>query len=287
MRNIVKKFLKWTGFVVAGLVGLALLGYAWIYFASERELDREFTPAQKASLVIPTDAAEIAEGHRIAQLAGCMHCHGDNLAGTVVDDIPNFVRLVAPNISTLLPAYTDAQIATVLREGIKPNGKSVLFMPSEMFRHLTDQDLARVIAWLRTKPVIAGGVTEQTQLRIIGRLIIAKGDFKLAGGSIPSLPAAASSNHDANDTLIRGRYITMNYCSECHGQSLEGFPPIAAPALTVAKGYTLTQFTRLMQEGVGVGDRQFKLMTPTAKARFAQLAPEEITSMHSYLQTLN
>src|SRR5687767_4029812 len=79
-RNIVKKVLKWTGFVVAGL---ALLGYAWIYFASERELGREFTPAQDVSLVIPTDAAEIAEGQRIAQLAGCMHCHGDNLAGAV------------------------------------------------------------------------------------------------------------------------------------------------------------------------------------------------------------
>jgi mono/diheme cytochrome c family protein len=287
MGIIVKKFLKWTGLVVAGLVGLVLLGYAWIYFASERELGREFMSAQKASLVIPTDAAEIAEGHRIAQLAGCMHCHGDNLAGTVVDDIPNFVRLVAPNISTLLPAYTDAQLATVLREGIKPNGKSVLFMPSEMFRHLTDQDLARVIAWLRTKPVVAEGVAEQTQLRIIGRLIIAKGDFKLAGGSIPSLPTAASSNYDANDSLSRGRYITMNYCSECHGQRLEGFPPIAAPALTVAKGYKLAQFTRLMLEGVGVGDRQFKLMTPTAKARFTQLAPEEIAAMHSYLQTLN
>src|SRR5687768_9409776 len=30
-RKIVKKFLKWTGFVVASLVGLLLLGYAWIY----------------------------------------------------------------------------------------------------------------------------------------------------------------------------------------------------------------------------------------------------------------
>jgi mono/diheme cytochrome c family protein len=286
MGIIVKRFFKWTGFVVAGLVGAALLGYAYIYFVSEREVDREFTSIGDASPVVPTDAAEIAEGQRIAQLAGCMHCHGDNLAGTVVDDIPNFVRLVAPNISTLLPAYTDAQLAKVLREGIKPNGKSVLFMPSEMFRHLTDQDVGRVIAWLRTKPAVAEGITEKTQLRIIGRLLIAKGDFKLAGDSIPSLPAAASTNYDADDVLSRGRYLTMNYCSECHGQSLEGFAPIAAPALAVAKGYSLEQFTRLMLEGVGLGDRKFKLMTPTAQARFVRLTPEEISSMHAYLRTL-
>jgi hypothetical protein len=36
VRKIVKKFLKWTGFVVAGLAGLALLGFAYLYFASER-----------------------------------------------------------------------------------------------------------------------------------------------------------------------------------------------------------------------------------------------------------
>ena len=94
------------------LVGLALIGFAYLYFASERELIAN-TPGRQRRLVIPTDAGEIAEGRRIAQLAGCMHCHGDNLAGTVVDDIPKLVRLVAPNISTLLPNYTDAQLATV------------------------------------------------------------------------------------------------------------------------------------------------------------------------------
>lgn len=279
-----KKVLKWMGFVVAALAGLALLGYAYIYFASERELGRQYPVTDDAALVIPTDAAEIDEGRRIAQLAGCMHCHGDNLAGTVVDDIPNFVRLVAPNISTVLPTYTDAQLATVLRKGVKPNGQSVLFMPSEMFRHLRDEDLARVIAWLRTMPVVTEGVMEKTQLRLIGRLIIAKGDFKLAASSIPAMPAPAG-NYDANDPVSRGRYITMNSCSECHGQNLEGFAPINAPALAVTKGYSPEQFTRLMQEGIGLGDRQFRIMTPTAKARFTQLTPDEISAVLTYLHS--
>lgn len=280
-----KKFLKWTGFVVAGILGVALLGIAYIYFASERELDRQYSVADNAALVIPTDALEIAEGRRIAQLAGCMHCHGDNFAGTVVDDIPKLVRLVAPNISTKLPDYTDAQLATVLRKGVKPDGKTVLFMPSEMFRHLRDEDLARVIAYVRTKPVVTQGITETTQLRPIGRLIIANGDYKLAARVIESLPAAAMS-FDSNDPVSRGRYLTMNFCSECHGQNLEGVPPINAPALTVAKGYSLEQFTRLMQEGVGLGDRRFKIMTPTAKARFTQFTPDEVAAVHAYLQTL-
>jgi mono/diheme cytochrome c family protein len=281
----VKKVLKWMGFVVAGLVGLGLVGFSYIYFASERELGRQFTLADNAALVVPTDAIEIAEGRRIAQLAGCMHCHGDNLAGTVVDDIPNLVRLVAPNISTSLPNYSDAQLATVLRKGVKPDGHSVLFMPSEMFRHLSDEDLARVIAYLRSKPAVPSGITEKTQLRPIGRLIIATGDFKPAARAIESLPAAVGT-FDANDSVSRGRYLTMNYCSECHGQDLQGVAPINAPALVSAKGYSLEQLARLLQEGVGLGDRQFKLMTPTAKARFTQLMPDEIAAVHAYLQTL-
>ncbi|HEU5137169.1 MAG TPA: c-type cytochrome [Steroidobacteraceae bacterium] len=280
-----KKFLKWTGFVVAGLFGLVLLGIAYIYFASERELGRQYTVADGAALVIPSDAREIAEGRRIAQLAGCMHCHGDDLAGTVVDDIPNLVRLVAPNISTRLPHYTDAQLATVLRKGVKPDGKSVLFMPSEMFRHLRDEDLARVIAFLRSKPAVAQGVTEETQLRPIGRLIIANGDYKPAAHAIELLPSAAAG-FDANDPVSRGRYLTMNYCSECHAQDLQGVAPINAPALAVVKGYSLEQFTRLMQEGVGLGDRQLKLMSPTAKARFTQFSADEIAAVHAFLQSI-
>jgi cytochrome c553 len=88
---IVKKMFKWTGFVVAGLAGVLLVALAWVYLASSRELGRHYTAADGATR-IPTDAADIAEGRRIAQLAGCLHCHGEKLEGGLVDDIPNLVR---------------------------------------------------------------------------------------------------------------------------------------------------------------------------------------------------
>lgn len=277
-----KKILKWMGFVVAGLAVIVSLLLAGVYFTSSRELDRVFTVADTATLTIPTDLAEIAEGHRVAQLAGCLHCHGDTLKGGLVDDIPNLVRLVAPNISTVLPKYSDAQLATVLRKGVKPDGKSVLFMPSEMFRHLSDRDLGRLIAYLRTVPVTLEGETQKTEVRVIGRVLIAKGDFKTAAQAIPLLPAAVT---DGDDRIAHGRYLTMNFCSECHGQNLEGFAPIQAPPLNVVKGYSLEQFTRLMKEGVPVGDRELKLMGPTSRVRFANLTADEIAAVHAFLTT--
>lgn len=281
-----KKFLKWTGFVVAAICGVVLLGIAYVYFASERELTRHHEVAALPALTIPTDAAEIAEGRHIAQLAGCMHCHGENLTGTVVDDIPHLLRLVAPNISTKLPEYSDAQIAAVLRQGVKPDGTSVVFMPSEMFRHLRDEDLARVIAWLRTVPANSEGIEEKTEVRLIGRVLLAKGDVKLGASNIETLPPAVRT-FDAGNTASRGQYLVMNYCSECHGQDLGGFAPINAPALIVAKGYSPEKFSRLMNEGIALGDRQLGIMKSASKARFAHLRDDELQAVYAFLQSRN
>jgi mono/diheme cytochrome c family protein len=285
VRKIVKKFLKWTGFVVAGIVGVALLALGWLYFASEGVLSREYAVADTTSLVIPTDAAGIAEGRRIAWLAGCQHCHGEKLNGGVVDDIPNFVRLVAPNISVLLPRYTDAQLATVLRKGVKPDGHSVLFMPSEMFRHLSDAELARMIAYLRTVPATPEGVREKTEVRILARLILAKGDYQPAALAMETLPPPVTSSA-AGDPVSQGRHLTMTFCSECHGQDLGGFAPLNSPPLAVAKGYSLAQFARLMNDGVALGDRPLRIMSDTARVRFAKFTPAEVAAVHAFLRSL-
>ncbi|HEX6395851.1 MAG TPA: c-type cytochrome [Steroidobacteraceae bacterium] len=280
-----KKFLRWTGIVAAGLVVVIFAGIGWLYFASEREIHRRYEVVAVTPPALPSDPAEIAEGLRVAQLAGCLHCHGEKLTGSVVDDIPHLVRLVAPNLSTLLPGYSDAQIATVLRKGVKPDGTSVVFMPSEMFRHLSDQDLARVIAWLRTVPASTEGVQEKTEVRLLGRLIVANGDVKLAAQSIASLPPPVGA-FDAADPVSHGRYLVMNLCTECHGQDLEGFAPIHAPALAVAKAYSAAQFARLMHDGVALGDRQLELMSATSRARFAHLRDEELQAVYAFLQSL-
>ena len=78
----------------------------------------------------------------------------------------------------------------------------------------------------------------------------------------------------------------MSYCSECHGQSLEGFAPINAPPLMVAKGYTVEQFERLMHEGAPIGDRTLRLMGPTSQARFSKFTPDEAKAIHAFLKTL-
>jgi cytochrome c553 len=279
-----KKLLKWTGIVIAGLSTTLLLILAYAYFASERELHRTFSAADTGTLVVPTDPAAISAGRRIATLSGCMHCHGDKLTGGLVDDIPNLVRLVAPNISVLLPKYADTQLATLLRKGVKPDGHSVLFMPSEMYRHLGDEDLGRLIAYLRTVPATSEGVQEKTQVRIIARVLLAKGDFQTEAHAIQTLPPASNS-FDANDPVSHGRHLAMSFCSECHGQNLEGFEPINAPPLSVVKGYSDQDFARLLHDGIAPGGRTLKLMGPTSQVRFSSFSPGEVAALYAFLQS--
>lgn len=278
-----KKILKWTGIVAAGLVGLALIGVAYLYVASERELNRHYEVAAPA-IAVPTDPAEIAEGRRLAQLTGCTHCHTETLGGTVVMDIDKVVRFVAPNLTAVLPNYNDGELMNAMRKGVKQDGTSVLFMPSEMLAHLNDQDVARIIAWIRTVPATAGE-TRTNEVRPVGRYIIATGKYVPPARAIAN---AAPGHAPANlgPAAARGRYLVMSTCTECHGQDLHGIPFAKSPPLIVAKGYPLEDFSKLLHEGIALGGRELGLMSKAARTRFVALTPEETRQIHEFLQTL-
>jgi cytochrome c553 len=278
--DIVKKFFKWTGLVVAALAGLVLVAIVSVYALSAHQMHRQYAVSAPTPLTLPTDAAEIAEGKRLAHVTGCTHCHTENLTGAVPLEIPNVVRFVAPNITAIAPKYTDAQLIALLRQGVKLDGTSVYFMPSEMFRHLDDVDLARIIAWVRSVPA-ATGITGQTEVHLIGRAIIASGQFKSAAEEIQQHADAPATGLGA--AAAHGRYLVMSSCTECHGQDLEGNAGAKAPPLSIAKSYSAEQFSKLMHEGVPLGGQPLELMSPTAKARFAVLTARETADIYDFL----
>jgi cytochrome c553 len=274
----VKKILKWLGFVVVGLVALMILAMAYVHVAFKREMARQYQVAETLSVSLPTDAAEIEEGHRLAHITGCTHCHGDDLAGGPPIDIPPLASFVPPNITSIVPEMSDAALVALLRRGVKRDGTGVWLMPSEMYRHLHDQDLARIIAWVRSVPQ-SNRDAGKTQVHFMGRMVVALDQFKSGARQIeeaagdPPIPAG------------RGAYLVMNACSECHGQDLNGLPQAKSPSLVLVKGYSAEQFARLMQVGVGTGEREFELMTPTAKARFSHLTPDEVQAVYDFLRS--
>src|SRR5438552_2073410 len=140
-----KRLLCWTGIAVGILVGLVIAAYAVTYVVSERILRRTYeVPA--VALSIPTDAESVAEGRRLATIHGCFNgCHGKNAEGVVMFDDPMIARIIAPNLTTAVRQYSDAQIAVIVRNGVRPDGRSLLVMPAEAFIWMTDADLGRII----------------------------------------------------------------------------------------------------------------------------------------------
>ena len=278
-----KKFLKWMGFVVLGLVGILFFAAVYIYFASEAEFDHRFDVAAAQVPDIPTDPAEIAAGERLARIRGCHSCHGADLSGAVPVDIPHVARFTAPNITGGAHKYTNAELVSVIRTGVRPDGKSTWLMPSGMFAHMSDAELGQIVAYVRSVPP-RSGLEGGTEMRALGRMIVAKGDFLSSAREVAAL-AEAKIEFDRANPVSHGRYLVMNACSECHAQDLKGREVAHAPTLDIVKGYSREQFERLMREGVGTGERTFALMTPTAKERFSYLSADEVAAMYAFLHS--
>src|SRR4051794_16554358 len=128
--GIVKKILKWLGIVVAGVGVLFCIAVGYVYFASEHALTRVHQRIAENVAPLSLDPAareiEIAEGKRLAKIVGCSACHGPALTGSVPLDIPNVARFVAPNVTEISPAYSDAELATLIRRGIRRDGSATV-----------------------------------------------------------------------------------------------------------------------------------------------------------------
>jgi mono/diheme cytochrome c family protein len=132
---------------------------------------------------------------------------------------------------------------------------------------------------VRTVPA-SGEVAEKTSIHLLGRALVTLNQIKPVARQIDDAAGAPA------DPPGRGADLGMNACRECHGQDLNGRPEVDnAPSLVVVKGYSAEQFARLMHDGVGVGEREFGLMTPTAKARFSHLSPDEVQAVYEYLRS--
>jgi cytochrome c553 len=220
-------------------------------------------------------AAKAAHGERIADVLGCTSCHGKGLQGD------RFFEMYASNLTRDLTNYTDQQLEHVLRVGVPPTGRELWGMPSELFQHLSESDMAALIAYLRTlKPA---GPPTQPPLPFPADVqqMIAKGEWKPTAATVQDAKAVAPVDVGPEHGL--GRYIARVTCAECHGPALKGGTD--TPDLVVAGAYSRDEFERLMVQGVGAGGRKLKpLMEGVSKGRFSKMTSAERTALYGYLK---
>lgn len=275
-----KRTLRWLRNTLLGLVAIIVIAALVIYVRSEQIVRRTYAEPL-VPIAIPTDSPSIAEGMRLARIRGCTGCHGSKLEGHMFVDDPMLARLASPDLTIAAREYSDAELVRIIRRGVRPDGRSVVGMPSEMFSQLDDRDMGMIISYMRSVPPSAG---QRRELRLgpMGRVGVAAGKFVPAAAEAPRADALSRSYPGAGDSTARGAYLARTVCTECHGLDLTGGG--GTPDLRIAAGYSPERFALLMRTGKALGDREVGLMSEVARGRFSHFTAGEIQALHSYLR---
>jgi len=235
------------------LGAVAFAGIAIVYARSERELTRRHALSSqfvRSDLGAGVDAGVLDRGrHLVTVVAQCSYCHGPDLAGREMADDPWIGRLYASNLTRgaggIGAVYSDADWEAALRHGIGPDGRSLLLMPSGELAHLTDPDLAAVVAYLRAVPgvdrVVPGKRTGWltrfvVALGLAPDLISAEQAHRVRRKEPASAPAAATDEASAE----YGEYlVALGSCRVCHRTDLAGgLHPLSLPGEPVPPDLT-------------------------------------------------
>jgi mono/diheme cytochrome c family protein len=279
-----KRLLRWVGIVLGSVAALVIIAYAVAYVRSELLLRHTYEiPA--VSISIPTDPESINEGRRLATIHGCFAgCHGKEAEGGVLFDEPIIAHVVAPNLTAAVRKYSDAELVVAIRHGLRPDGHSMVVMPSEGFILLTDEDLGRIIAFLKSLPAVEGP-GPSFSLGPAGRVGFAIGQFNLVAQLIAdTVPPPEATSEEAT----YGRYLARTSCVQCHGTNLRGTsnPDFTSPDLQVVTAYSPEAFTQLLRAGVAIGGRKLGVMGAWAQSNLSQFNDTEIAALYSYLHAL-
>lgn len=270
--------MRWWFAVIAAIVLGAAAFAGGVYLRSETVLHHRYPVAASARLPAP-DAGSVARGAHLAVVLGCTDCHGDDLRGRAYPHPDPFAAVTAANLTLKARTYSDGDFARVIRNGLKPTGESVEFMPSGAFAHLGDADLAALVAYVRSLP--AGGAdVPEWRLGWRARWQLATGTF--APGIVFFADAARRSPRDMGPATEAGRRIVSVACSECHGGDLAGVKG-GPPDLAIVGAYDPGDFHRFLKTGIAAGGRELPMMSKVARKRFSQFTDQEVEAIRLYL----
>lgn len=275
------KLLRWTGYGLAGLLGIVVIAGLAIWALSARALAQRVEPKPERLVMA---GANVANGQHLLQSRGCIDCHGDGLKGRKFLDEGGLATLYAPNLTLVAAQASDQQLAQGIRQGVGHDGRALFVMPSTTYAAFTDQEVADVVAAIRATPR-GGSPTPSMKLGPIGSLGVALGKFETQ----PKMMAAylAKPAVDLGPATASGRHIAMTICADCHASNLAGKevePGVVAPDLAMVGSYDKAQFAKLMKTGLPPGGRNLGLMTDVSRASFSQFTDAEVTALFDYLQ---
>ncbi len=296
MKPVVKKILVGVGV----LVGLVAVGGGGFAFLQARAFDASMDTAYDVPLPAierSTDPEVLARGKHIAEATGACagsDCHGSDFGGGKTLAMGPIGTLSGPNITGggLGAAYTDAELARLIRHGIKKDGRSVRFMPVHEINWMPDADVVALVSYLRTVPKV-DRPNGPVQIGLLGKILDRQGAFvldvarRIDHGKIETAGAPAP-------TAEYGKFLARG-CNGCHGETFAGgkipgapgdmpIPSNITPHETGLKGWTFEDFDKLLTKGDRKNGQKLNPFMPIEA--FGKLDEVEKKALWAFLEKL-
>jgi mono/diheme cytochrome c family protein len=292
-----KRFLKALQMLVAGVATFVLVCAAAVYGFSEARYRKQYIVTPRTVAARP-DSATVARGaHLVNSFGGCVECHGANLGGKMVIDDPAIGRVYGANLTRgkggIGSALTSLDIVRAMTHGVGRDGRPLKVMPSTDYVHLTDEDLAAIVAYVQAAPPVDGAQPAVT-VGPMGRALFVAGKLPILHAERIDHATAKAMAVQAGPTPEYGRYVASVGCKGCHGETLAGGPieggapdwPQAAnltPAGRI-KAWTEAEFTQVLRTGKRPDGSTVNPVMPIRLTK--NLTDEEVHALWLYLRTL-
>jgi mono/diheme cytochrome c family protein len=289
-----KVFLKWVGIVMGILVSFAIIAALYVYIASNQRLNKKHVVPPLSTLKISTDSVVLKRGEHLVVIANCVFCHGTDLGGSVYHDGP-LGTVVGYNLTNgkggVGATLTNDDWVRSIRHGVKRDGSSLLVMPSEVYVHMSIEDVSAIVSYIKHVPPVDRELP-LTSIGLLGRALFAMGKA--------SILVAEKTDHDYNpvyvspaDTLAYGSYLAdIGGCKGCHGTNLSGGRVAGPPGTPLTANltpegigsWTEEQFKNTLRTGIRPNKKVIDSFMPWQLA--GQMTDAEIHSLWLYLESL-
>jgi len=262
-------------------------------------------------LVSWADAAadRLARGKYLMDtVVACGNCHVQRgpqgeplfergLSGGFKFDLPPFTAYAAnitPDVETGIGRWTDAQLTRAIREGLRPDGSLIgPPMPIEFYRHLSDADVAALVAYMRAQPPVANAVPKSV--------------YRMPLPPSYGPPVKQVVAPPAKDQRRYGEYLVqIAHCMECHtprdekgqlvmsrlgagGESFKGPWGVSVsrnltPDPSGLKDWTDAQIAKTIRTGMRPDGQALK--PPMGFGFYSQISDTDMAAIIVYLRSL-
>lgn len=158
-------------------------------------------------------------------VVACGNCHNTRDAdfrfiagmafagGLVVEEMPFTARVpnITPDMATGIGAWSDQEVITAIRDGIRPDGSLIgPPMPFSQYRNMSDNDVNAIVAYLRQVPAVSHEVE--------------KSEYRMPLPPAWGPPVGSVADVATDDPVVYGAYLAgpLGHCIECHTPMRQG-----------------------------------------------------------------